>query len=139
MSRMIFISLPVADLGKSMAFYQALGFENNPQMSDDTGACMVVSETIYVMLITHERWRTLTDRPIPPSTHSEVALNVSCDSREDVDRMNDAAAQYGGTADVNPVQDHGYMYARDMADPDGHIWGATWMDMAAFEAANQEG
>lgn len=77
MSRMIFVNLPVADLAASMAFYQALGFENNPQFTDDTAACMVWSDSIFVMLLTHEKWRTFTDRPIPPATASEVLLALS--------------------------------------------------------------
>jgi predicted lactoylglutathione lyase len=137
MTKMIFISLPVADLDVSMTFYKAIGFVNNPDFTDDTAACMVWSEAINVMLLTHAKWRTFTSRPIPPSTSSEVALNVSCDSRELVDAMNDAAAANGGTADINPVQDHGFMYGRDMADPDGHIWGAMWMDPAAMLSGDQ--
>jgi uncharacterized protein len=132
MSRTITISLPVADLEASKAFYTAIGFVNNPQCSGDTAAFMVWSESINVMLLTHEKWRTFTTRPIPPKTSSEVALNVSCDSREDVDAMNKAAAEHGGTADINPVEDHGSMYGRDFADLDGHIWGAMWMDMSAI-------
>ena len=132
MSRTIIISLPVADLKASVAFYTALGFVNNPQFTDDTAAYMVWSETINVMLLTHAKWRTFTTRPIPPITSSEVALNISCDSREAVDAMNNAAAKQGGTADINPVQDHGSMYGRDFMDLDGHIWGAMWMDMMAM-------
>ena len=131
MSRMIIVSLPVIDLEKSKAFYAALGFVNNPQFTDDTAAYMVWSESIHVMLLTHAKWRTFTTRPIPPNTSSEVGLSVSCDSREDVDAMNKAAAENGGTADINPVQDHGSMYGRDFVDPDGHVWGAIWMDMSA--------
>jgi len=138
MTKMIFISLPVADLDVSMTFYKAIGFVNNPDFTDDTVACMVWSEAINVMLLTHAKWRTFTSRPIPPSTSSEVALNVSCDSRELVDAMNDAAAANGGTADINSVQDHGFMYGRDMADPDGHIWGAMWMDPAAMLSGDQK-
>ncbi len=134
MPKMIFISLPVTDLEVSINFYQAIGFTKNPDFSDETGACMVWSETINVMLLTHEKWRTFTTRPIPPSTSSEVGLGLTCDSREVVDVMNDAAAANGGTADINPVQDLGFMYGRDMADPDGHIWGAMWMDPAAMSA-----
>jgi uncharacterized protein len=96
---------------------------------------MVWSESINVMLLTHEKWRTFTTRPIPPKTSSEVALNVSCESREDVDAMNKAAAEYGGIADINPVQEHGFMYGRDFADLDGHIWGAMWVDMSAIPAS----
>jgi uncharacterized protein len=138
MSKMIFISLPVTDLDASMTFYKSIGFVNNPHFTDDTAACMVWSEAINVMLLTHAKWRTFTSRPIPPSTSSEVSLALSCDSRESVDAMNEAAAANGGTADINPVQDHGSMYGRDMADPDGHIWGAMWMDPAAIPSGDQK-
>ncbi len=132
MTRTITISLPVADLDRSKAFYTALGFVNDPDFTDATAALMTWSETIKVMLLTHERWRTFTTRPIPPSSASEVALNISCASRVEVDAMNLAAARSGGTADINPVEDHAYMYGRDLADPDGHIWGAMWMDASAL-------
>ena len=135
MPRTIIISLPVADLKASKAFYTALGFVSNPQFSDDSAAFMVWSETINVMLLTHEKWRTFTTRPIPPKTSSEVALNISCDSREHVDAMNRSASENGGTADINPVQDHGSMYGRDFTDPDGHVWGAMWMDMSAVPSS----
>ena len=133
MTRMIFVNLPVEDLKASMAFYTALGFENNPQFTDETAACMVWSEAIHVMLLTHDKWRTFTDRPIPPSSASEVMLALSFDSRDAVDAVNRAAADNGGTADINPVQDLGFMYNRNLADPDGHVWEMMWMDMAAME------
>ncbi|WP_133492251.1 VOC family protein [Alcanivorax sp. 24] len=132
MSRMIFVNLPVTDPQASMAFYTALGFENNPHFTDDTAACMVWSESIHVMLLTHDKWRTFTQRPIPPATASEVMLALSLDSHEEVDAMNDAAAAHGGTADINPVQDLGFMYNRNLADPDGHVWEAFWMDPSAI-------
>lgn len=132
MTRMIFVNLPVADLTVAMNFYSALGFENNPQFTDDTAACMVWSEAIHVMLLTHEKWRGFTDRPIPPSSSSEVMLALSFDSRDAVDAVNAAAAENGGTADINPVQDLGFMYNRNLADPDGHVWEMMWMDMAAM-------
>jgi hypothetical protein len=131
MARTITISLPVTDLSASKTFYTALGFVNNPRFTDDTAALMVWSETINVMLLTHAKWRTFTTGPIPPKTSSEVALNISCESRGKVDAMNKAAAENGGTADINPVEDHEFMYGRDFADPDGHIWGAMWWDMSA--------
>lgn len=137
MMRMIFVNLPVTDLKASMAFYDALGFSNNPQFTDDTAACMVWSDAINVMVLTHDRWRSFTDRPIPPPTSSEVMLALSCDSREAVDRMSEAAAATGGIADINPAQDHGWMYSRDIADPDGHVWGPVWMDMQAAAAATE--
>ena len=130
MSRIITVSLPVADLKSSKVFYTALGFVSNQQFTDDTASLMVWSESINVMLLSHEKWRTFTTRPIAPKTSSEVALNVSCDSREAVDAMNKSAAENGGTADINPIQDHGFMYGRDFVDPDGHVWGAIWMDMS---------
>lgn len=131
MSRTITISLPVADLDASLTFYTSLGFTHNTQVTDAGAAFMAWSASINLVLLTREKWRTFTTRPIPPSTSSEVALMVSCDSRAAVDAMNRSASEHGGTADINPVQDHGTMYGRDFCDPDGHVWGAMWMDMPA--------
>lgn len=138
MSRMLFVNLPVAELAAAMAFYQALEFENNPQFSDDTAACMVWSDSIFVMLLTHDKWRTFTDRPIPPATASEVMLALSCDDRDMVDRLNESAAANGGTADVNAPQDPGFMYSRCLADPDGHVWEMFWMDPTAMPAGDTQ-
>ena len=135
MSKMIFVTLPVSDLARAKAFYEALGFVNNPQFSDESSAAMVWSEAIHVMLLTHAKWRTFTSRPIPPSTSSEVMLALACDSREAVDRMNQAASAHGGVADVNSEQDLGFLYNRSLADPDGHVWEAMWMDAAAMQPA----
>ena len=132
MTKMIFISLPVTDLQASIAFYKALGFQHNLQLSDGTAACMVWCEAIQAMLLTHAKWQTFTERPLPPPGTSGVMLSLALDSREAVDVMNRAAASHGGQADVNPVQEHGFMYGRDLADPDGHLWGAFWMDTAAI-------
>lgn len=134
MTRSIFISLPVTDLKASIAFYEAIGFKNNPQFTGDDAACMVWSDTISFMLLTHAKWGTMTRRPIPPKDASEVMLALSCDSRAAVDAMADAAGAHGGTIDINPVEDHGFMYGRDLADPDGHAIGAMWMDAAAMSA-----
>jgi predicted lactoylglutathione lyase len=136
MSKMIFVNLPVADLEASMSFYKALGFVNNPHFTDDTAACMVWSEAIYVMLLTHAKWRGFTSRAIPPATASEVLLCVSFDSREAVDAFSTAAAANGGTADLSPAQDHGFMYSRMLADPDGHVWEPMWMDPAAIPSGS---
>jgi predicted lactoylglutathione lyase len=136
MSRMIFVNLPVGDLKASMAFYKAIGFENNPHFTDETAACMVWSEAIYVMLLTQAKWRTFTSRPIPPKSSSEVMLALACDNREAVDAMNLAAAASGGQADINPLQDLGFMYSRDFLDPDGHAWGPFWMDPAAISSGD---
>lgn len=132
MSKQIFINLPVSNLTASIAFYEALGFVINKQFSDETAACMVWSESIHVMLLTHDKWKTFTNRPIPPSTSSEVMLALSCDSRETVDKMNSIATQNGGTSDINPKQDHGFMYNRNLADLDGHVWEMFWMNQDAL-------
>ena len=135
MTRTIFVSLPVADLDVSVSFYAALGFERNPQLSDETGACMVWSEAICVMLVSHAKWRTFTSRPFPAAGTAGHMLSLTLDSREAVDAMNRAAASHGGQADVNPVDDQGFMYTRDLADPDGHMWAALWMEPAAMPPA----
>jgi predicted lactoylglutathione lyase len=131
MTKTIFISLPVTDLPASTAFYKALGFEQNTQFSDDAAACMAWSESIQVMLLTHAKWRTFTQRPFPAAGTSSLMLSLAMDSREAVDAMNRAAAAHGGQADANPAEDLGFMYSRDLADPDGHLWAVFWMDPAA--------
>lgn len=135
MERSIFISLPVSDLAASVRFYEAIGFRSDPTFGNDGGACMVWSTSIRFMLLSHDKWRTFTTRPIPPKGSSEVMLALSCDSREAVDAMAQAAVAQGGLADINPVEDHGFMYTRDLADPDGHAIGAMWMDAAALPPA----
>lgn len=135
MSRSITISLPITDLKVSKAFYTALGFTLNPQCTDDGALFLAWSESINLVLLTHEKWNTMTTRPIPPKTSSEVALMISCESREEVDARNKAASENGGIGDINPVQDHEFMYGRDFTDPDGHVWGAMWMDMSAMPAS----
>lgn len=95
---MIFINLPVADLPKSVAFYSALGFVPNPKFSDDTAACMILSKTIYVMLLTHAKWQGFTTRPICPASSSEVSLALSCDDKAEVDRLVEAGVHEEATS-----------------------------------------
>jgi predicted lactoylglutathione lyase len=135
MRNKIYISLPVADVKASMAFYESIGFKNNPKFTNETAAWMVWSDNINFMLLSHTKWQTMTTRPIPPSTSSEVMLALSLDSRDAVDEMAAAAAANGGTVDINPIEDHGFMYTRDLADPDGHAIGALWMDVSAMPSA----
>ena len=131
MAKQIFINLPVRDLPKSKAFYEALGAVNNPQFTDDTAACMVLSDTIYVMLLTHAKWATFTRKPITDTSQSSaVSLALCLDDRQAVDALVDAAAAQGGKADVNPAQDQGFMYQRSVEDPDGHLWEPFFMDMS---------
>lgn len=130
MTKMIFVNLPVSDLPAAMRFYEALGFTNEPRFTDETAAAMQWSDAIVVMLLTHAKWRFFTTRPIPDSASSEVMLCLSCDSRDEVNAMTDAAARHGGSADINPPQEHGFMMSRSFADPDGHVWEPMWMDPA---------
>ncbi|QCQ98108.1 VOC family protein [Brevundimonas sp. SGAir0440] len=135
MAQLIFINLPVADLPRSIAFYEAVGATRNPMFSDDTAACMVVSDVIHVMLLTHDKWRTFTNRAIPDAHASaQVLLCLSRDSREAVDAVVAQAGAAGGKIDPNATQDYGFMYGRSYADPDGHIWEVMWMDAAAVAA-----
>ena len=137
MPQMIFVNLPVTDLSRSIAFYAALGFTQNPQFSDESGACMVLSETIHVMLLSHAKWQGFTTRPICPAGSSEVSLAITAESRAEVDRLVEVGGAHGGCVDLNPPEDQGFMYQRTIADPDGHIWEPFWMDpaMAAGEPA----
>lgn len=140
MTKMIFVNLPVRDLPRSKAFYEALGFVNEPRFTDDTAAAMQWSDTIVVMILTHDKWKTFTNRPIPDTGSSEVALCINFDSRDEVNAFADTAGANGGTADVNPAQDHGFMFSRSIADLDGHVWEPMWMDpaVASGEAALPE-
>lgn len=138
MSRMILINLPVTDLARSVAFYEAVGATRNPQFSDDTAACMVVSDTIFVMLLTHEKFKTFSSRPIADRSTVEALLCLSCESKEAVLAQLDAAVKAGGVPDPTPEQDHGFMYGRSYEDPDGHIWEIMWMDPAAVEGPPAE-
>ena len=137
MPNMIFVNLPVTDLARSIGFYTALGFVHNPKFSDESGACMVLSETIHTMLLTHAKWGGFTTRPICPAGSSEVSLAITVADRAAVDAMVEAGAAHGGTADLNPPEDHGFMYQRTIADPDGHIWEPFWMDQSMAEGGVQ--
>jgi uncharacterized protein len=131
---MIFVNLPVTDLGRSRAFLEALGAVNEPRFTDETAACMTFSEHIHVMLLTHDKFHQFTPRPIADAhAGSEVLLCLSSDSRESVDAAVERAVASGGTADPAPKQDYGVMYGRSVSDPDGHIWEMMWMDAAAAE------
>ncbi len=134
MSRMIFVNLPVADLGGSRAFLEGLGAVNEPRFTDETAACMTFSDSIHVMILTHDKFSQFTPRPIADAqAGSEVLVCLSADSREQVDSFIERGIAAGGTADPAPKQDYGVMYGRSIADPDGHIWEIMWMDAAAAE------
>ena len=127
MSKQIFVNLPVADLPKSLAFFEALGFSRNPQFVDDTAACIVVSDTISVMLLTHDRFRSFTPKAICDTSKAvEVLLNLRCESRDEVDDLVAKALAAGGSTYDEP-EDLGFMYSHSFVDPDGHGWGLFHM------------
>ena len=131
MPKQLFVNLPVSDLAKAKSFYETIGAVNNPQFSDHASACMVLSDTIFVMLLTHEKWKQFTSKPIADARRaSEVMLALSADGRQSVDAIVEAAGTSGGKADVNPRQDLGFMYSRSFEDTDGHVWEIVFMDMS---------
>jgi predicted lactoylglutathione lyase len=128
MARKIFVNLPVKDLERSRAFFSALGFSFNPQFSNEQGACMVISEDIFTMLLVEPFFQTFIKKPISDAKKStEVLVCLSCESRDEVDALVKKAVAAGGTA-PNAKQDHGFMYAHGFEDLDGHIWELVWMD-----------
>ena len=133
MAKMIFVNLPVTDLPKSMAFYEAVGFTNNPQFTNDQAAAMMWSDAIVVMLLRHEFWKTFTSKTIPDAHGSaQVLLCLGQDSKDAVEGIVGKAVAAGGKADPTPKQDLGFMYGRSFEDPDGHIWENVYMNMAAM-------
>jgi predicted lactoylglutathione lyase len=133
-SRMIFVNLPVSDLQKSRGFLEALGAVNEPKFTDETAACMTLSDSIYVMLLTHDKYMQFSPLPIGDARKAaQVLLCLSTESRESVDQTIGRAVTAGGTADPTPPDDYGVMYGRSVADPDGHLWQVMWMDPAAAE------
>lgn len=135
MSTLIFVNLPVSDLAASIAFYEAIGGRRNPQFSDDTAACIVVSDTIHVMLLTHEKFMQFSPRPVADAkVCAQVLLCLSAVSREAVNGQVGKAVAAGGIADPTPTQEWGFMYGRSYEDPDGHIWEVMWMDPAGMQA-----
>ncbi len=134
MARQIFVNLPVKDLEKSKAFFEQLGFTFNPQFTNNDGACMVISDTIFAMLLTVPFFQTFIKKPVADATKStEVLICLSCENRAEVDALVAKALAAGGTAPNDP-QDHGFMYAHGFEDLDGHIWELAYMDMSAMPA-----
>ena len=132
MARQIFVNLPVQELKKSMDFFSSLGFTFNQQFTDNTAACMVISENIYTMLLTHAKFKEFTPNPICDATKStEMLVCLSCDSRAAVDDMVRKAVAGGGKT-YNQPQDHGFMYGHGFQDLDGHIWELIYMEPSAI-------
>lgn len=133
MATKIFVNLAVKDLKRSIAYFEKLGFANNKQFTDETAACMVVSDDIFVMLLTHAKFQGFTNKEIADATKvTEVMTCLSADSRAEVDRLCDAALAAGGSKHMPPM-DLGFMYLRTFNDLDGHVWEVVWMDPAKIE------
>lgn len=129
----IFVNLPVKDLARSQVFFERLGYRFNPQFTDETAACLVISDDIYAMLLTEAKFREFTPKPICDATRStEVLIALSFESRSEVDAVVAKAVAAGGSTYKEP-QDLGFMYSHGFQDPDGHIWEVFWMDPKAVE------
>lgn len=134
MSTMIFVNLPVKDLDTSKAFFTALGYSFNPQFTDENAACLVISDTIFAMLLVEPFFKGFTKKAIADTaTTTEAILCLSAESREAVDTLVDTALASGGSPS-GETQDQGFMYGRGFQDPDGHQWEIMWMDPAAVAA-----
>lgn len=141
MKRQMFVNLPVKDLPAAMAFFRALGFEFNPQFTNDTAACMIVHEgASYVMLLREPFFQSFTPKPIADATRStEVLVCLSCESDAEVDDLVRRAVAAGGKTYREPQQHGDFMYQHGFQDPDGHIWEVVHMNVAAFTAASARG
>ncbi len=130
MNRQVFLNLPVVDLRKSIAFYEALGFSLQPQFTDDTAACVAISETIFVMLSTHSKFREFTPKAICDTNEAvEVLISLRCESRNEVDDLVERAIAAGGST-YDRAEDFGFVYTHSFVDLDGHGWGLFQMTPA---------
>ncbi len=127
MPRQIFINLPVTNLDASIEFFKALNFKFDPQFTNETGTCMIVGDGMFVMLLTRERFKDFTPKPVADARQtSEVLVCLSLESREEVDTMVKQAVDAGGSTYKDP-EDHGFMYGHGFQDLDGHIWELVYM------------
>ena len=132
MATKIFVNLPVTDLNNSIEFFRKIGFPHNPKFTDETAACIVISEDIYAMLLTHSKFRQFTQKDISDSMRTaEVILSLSTDSKEKVSETLEKALKAGAT-EPNEPKDYGFMFLRSFQDLDGHVWEILWMDPAAI-------
>ncbi|MFE5536496.1 VOC family protein [Streptomyces sp. NPDC056492] len=133
MPTMIFVNLPAKDIEAAKAFWVKLGYSFNPQFSDDNTGCLVISDTIFAMLMTEARFKDFATKEVADATKTtEVMLALSAESREQVDEVLGAALAAGAT-EPRPAQDLGFMYGRAFEDLDGHVWEYVWMDPAAVQ------
>jgi predicted lactoylglutathione lyase len=129
------VSIPVADIERSRAFFAALGFSFNPQFSDESSACMLVGEQAFVMLLSREKFAQFSKLPLAdPRTHALTLYSFSASSRDEVDAIG-AAALAAGATEADDAEDYGFMYTRSFFDLDGHGWQVMWLDPAAAAQA----
>ena len=129
----IFVNLPVKDLDKSMGFFKAIGFSFNPQFTDKTAACMVMSDDIYAMLLTHDKVKEFSKKEIADAHKTtEVLTALAVENKAKVHQLADNALK-AGAKETYPPKDYGFMFARSFEDPDGHIWEVFWMDQAQVQ------
>ena len=129
MNKQIFVNLPVQDLNKSIEFFKSMGYTFNSQFCDETAACMVISDTIYVMLLTHPKFNSFTPLPVCDARkNTEVMICLSCESRAQVDELVAKAKAAGGGSHQEKADDHGFMYGNSFTDLDGHIWELMFME-----------
>jgi predicted lactoylglutathione lyase len=132
-SRKLFVNLAVADLDRAVDFFKALGFEFDPRFTDETATCMLIGEDAYAMLLTEQKFGEFTKRGIAdPRKGTETILGITAESRDEVDRLAEAALSSGGSP-ANEAYDLGWMYGKSFNDPDGHQWEVFWMDPVAAE------
>ncbi|MFI8106697.1 VOC family protein [Streptomyces sp. NPDC086023] len=130
---MIFVNLPVKDLDAAKAFWEKLGYSFNPQFTDETAASLVISDTIFAMLLTEEKFKEFATKPVADASKTtEVMVALSAESREKVDEVVEAALA-AGAVEPRPAMDMGFMYGRAFEDLDHHVWEYVWMDPAAVE------
>ncbi|WP_342066030.1 VOC family protein [Achromobacter kerstersii] len=135
MHKKIFVNIAIGDMQKSQAFFKQLGFTFNPQFTNDQGACMVISDDIYAMLLTRDFFKGFTDKPlVDPKQATEVLICLSCESRAEVDDLVARARAAGASVPREP-QDHGFMYGHGFEDLDGHIWELVYMMPGEVPAA----
>lgn len=136
--RRLFLNLPVRDLEASTAFFGTLGFAFDAKFTDQSAACMIISEQACAMFTTRNRFGGFTSKPVAdPAQTAQAIICLSADDRAGVDALADAALASGGTPAM-PAQDHGFMYGRSFNDLDGHQWEVVWMDSAAMEQGPAE-
>ncbi len=132
MAKQVFINLPVKDLKKAMAFYEAIGFTNNPQFTDETAACMVWSDAIFVMLLTHDKFRQFISKAVIDAKQTVGVINaLSLENNDEVNSFAEKAVKAGGREYAEP-KDYGFMQQRCVEDLDGHNWEVLYMDMSKF-------